>query len=205
MPTPPAVGWTRRAGEPERSRTRSATRGSAAAFAGQGGGVAGSRCLHEHGAVGDTLADRLEGRTREPGADGAVLARDDIHPGPAPHCGAGGHQVVGPSPGEEVVGLDGAGETGDESSRALLLGAHEEHVSCVGVGSARLGVETAFVDATDPAAILGALRPNTRAVYSSSVWRYRSYGPQLITATSGLTCATKSCVLELREPWCGTR
>jgi len=29
----------------------------------------------------------------------------------------------------------------------------------------RLGVETSFVDATDPAAILGALRPNTRGVF----------------------------------------
>jgi cystathionine gamma-synthase len=33
----------------------------------------------------------------------------------------------------------------------------------------RLGVETVFVDTTDPAAVLGALRPNTRAVFAESL------------------------------------
>jgi len=82
-----------------------------------------------------------------------------------------------------VAGLEGAEDgvaaaSGMGATTALLLGLFEagDHLvsardlygstaAFLGRDGRRLGVETTFVDATDSAAILGALRPNTRAVF----------------------------------------
>jgi cystathionine beta-lyase/cystathionine gamma-synthase len=86
-----------------------------------------------------------------------------------------------------VAGLEGAEDgvsaaSGMGATTALLLGLFEagDHLvsardlygstaAFLARDGARLGVETAFVDATDPAAILGALRPNTRAVFVEAI------------------------------------
>jgi cystathionine beta-lyase/cystathionine gamma-synthase len=86
-----------------------------------------------------------------------------------------------------VAGLEGAEDgvasaSGMGATTAVLLGLFQAGDHLVSArdlyGSTaafldkdgkRLGVETTFVDATDPSAILGALRPNTRAVFVEGV------------------------------------
>ena len=86
-----------------------------------------------------------------------------------------------------VAGLEGAEDgvasaSGMGATTAVLLGLFQSGDHLVSArdlyGSTaafldrdgkRLGVETTFVDATDPAAILGALRPTTRAVFVEGV------------------------------------
>ena len=93
--------------------------------------------------------------------------------------GTGNHTMLE----ELVAALEGAEEgvacaSGMGATTALLIGlfAPGDHLvssrdlygstaTFLGNEGSRLGVETTFVDATDPAQILGALRPTTRAVF----------------------------------------
>ena len=92
--------------------------------------------------------------------------------------GTGNHAML-----EELVAAlraprPGRRASGMGATTALLLGLFDRRRSSgrgprslrptaafLGGEGRRLGVETDFVDATDPAAILAALRPDTRAVF----------------------------------------
>lgn len=97
--------------------------------------------------------------------------------------GTGNHAMLE----DLVAGLEGAEAavacaSGMGATTALLLGLFKvgDHIvsardlygstmAFLGDEGRRLGIDTVFVDATDPAAVLGALRPQTRAVFVESL------------------------------------
>ena len=151
-PAPPAPRRRRPVGDRERAGADACTWRRAAALAGQRGGVPQPGRLHEHRPALQTVLDRLVGGPREPDAAGERVARElgvagagDLDGDPLPQRLARHRQLVRPAGLEQLVGLDRAGEPGEQGGRTLPLGADQQRLAGVGVGRARLGVQVVAV------------------------------------------------------------
>ena len=149
---PPAGRWRGGRAERQRAGADPAARGSAAALAGEGRGVAAARGLHEHRSGRERVADRVVHLGRHPGGPGegipgqrVLVGTRDRDGDPGPQLLAGRGEEVRPARADQLLGLDAHREAPDQRGRPLALGTQQQGLAGVWVGRPRLGVQVVAV------------------------------------------------------------